>query len=204
MRYTVFKPNPKNSGGLVNFHLSKLKDKKSGDWKSALFAEFVPQKGWNDDKKVGSFDPEKKRFVLINVGEAGEILHTMKTGIPFQNYHDSGDRSCWVKFASYETTRKFGRKEDKGYREDKVVNFAIGVSEKGNNVNVPLTPGEAEAIRLLLESYIKESMAIDAKEHDKKFKKTQEKKSDDSVEDTEEQEEEEDDVVEEDDSDIPF
>lgn len=200
MKLTIFKPSPKNNGGLVNFRVTQTKAK-DDSWKSALFAEFVPQKGWNAEKRTGSFDPEKKRFVLINVGEAGEILHTMKTGIPFQNYHDSGDKSCWVKFGAYETTRKFGRQGDKGYREDKITNYAIGVSEKGNSISVSLTPGEAENFRILLESYIKESMAIDAKEHDKKFKKAQELSN---KKEKEEEVEENDDVEEEEDDSIPF
>jgi len=170
MEYTIFKPNPKNTGGLVKLRIANTKNKKDDTWKKTLFAEFVPQKGWNESSKTGGFDSSKKRTIAINVGEAGEILHSIDKNVPFQNYHKSGNNSCWVKFAPFEKQRSFGKEGDKGFWQGEVTNFAIGYSENGKGVNIPLTPGEAFSLKLLLESYIKESMAIDAKESDKKFK----------------------------------
>ena len=70
------------------------------------------------------------------------------------------------------------------------------------SVNVPLSSGEAEVFCLMLESYIKESMALDAKESDKKFKgrgKESNKEESETVEEDEEDQSEDDD-----DSSIPF
>lgn len=170
MQLTIFKPNPNSTGGLVKLRIAKLKNDKKDVWERVLFAEFVPQKGWNDSNKSGSFDSTKKRTIAINITEAGEILHSMEKEVPFQNYHKSGDRSCWVKFAPFNKKRTFGQEGEKGFWEGQVANFALGYSEKGKGVSIPITPGEAFNLKMLLESYIKESMAIDAKEADKQFK----------------------------------
>lgn len=170
MQLTVFKPNPKNTGGLVNLRIATTKNQKTESWEKTLFAEFVPQKGWSESTKSGNFDASKKRSIAINVSEAGEILYSMEKEVPFQNYHKSGDRSCWVKFAPFNKKRTFGQEDEKGFWEGQVANFALGYSEKGKGVSVPLTPGEAFNLKLLLESYIKESMAIDAKEAEKRYK----------------------------------
>ncbi len=202
MQYTVFKPNPKNTGGLLNLRIANTKNNKKEAWEKTLFAEFIPQKGWNEEKKTGSFDVSKKRTIAINIGEAGEILHSMEKSVPFQNYHQSGDRSCWVKFAPFDRSRSFGKEGDKGFWQGNVTNFALGYSEKGQGVNIPLTPGEAYNVKLLLESYIKESMAIDAKEADKKFKKKEGSNQKESKAKPIEEDFENEDELE--DSDVPF
>lgn len=200
MQYTVFKPNPKNTGGLVNLRVANTKNEKKDSWEKTLFAEFVPQKSWNDQNKSGSFDSSKKRTIAINVSEAGEFLSCMEKNVPFQNYHKSGDRSCWVKFAPFDKKRTFGQEGERGYWEGQVTNFALGYSEKGKGVSIPLTPGEAFALKLLLESFIKESMAIDAKEADKKFKENKKE----SPKQKEEKEEESEEEFLDDDEDVPF
>lgn len=170
MLYTLFKPNPSSSGGLAKFKISKTK--RDDTWEVVLFVEFVPQKGWNAERKLGSFDPEKKRFIALNPTEAGEIIHSIETNIPFQSYHKSGDKGCWIKFGSFQKTRTFGRSGDKGFWQGKTNNFAIGISEPGTSISVPIEPGEARCLVQLLSSYIKESMAINAKEEERKFKET--------------------------------
>jgi hypothetical protein len=205
MQYTVFKPNPKNTGGLVNLRIATTKNNKKDVWEKVLFAEFLPQKGWNDATKSGSFDASKKRSIAINVGEAGEMLYSVKRNVPFQNYHKSGDRSCWVKFIPYSRKREVGKEGDKTHWVGEVDNYAFGYSEKGVSVNIPLTSGEAEVFCLMLESYIKESMALDAKESDKKFKSKGKDSPKDEEPETEQEEEDSNDNVEDDDSsDIPF
>ena len=202
MQYTVFKPNHKNTGGLLNLKVAMVKNNKKDAWEKTLFAEFVPQRGWNEKTRSGNFDPSKKRIVAINVGEAGEFLHCMQENIPFQNYHQSGDRSCWIKFAPYLSNRVFGKEGDKGFWKGTVNNFAIGYSEKGQGVTVSLTPGEAYNVKLLLESYIKESMAIDAKEAEKKFKASQKSNvKNNTVVESNQSDDEEDEFF---DDDIPF
>jgi len=204
MNYTVFKPNPKNTGGLVNLRIATTKNKKTDSWEKVLFAEFLPQKSWNDTTKSGSFDSTKKRAIAINIGEAGEMIYSVKKNIPFQNYHKSGDRSCWVKFIPYLRFREVGKEGDKSHWTGQVDNYAFGYSEKGGGVNIPLTSGEAEVFCLLLESYIKESMALDAKEQDRKFKKGKDSPKDEEVEPVQEEEEDFNEPQEDDSDDLPF
>ena len=205
MTYTVFKPNPKGSGGLVNLRIATTKNKKTDSWEKVLFAEFLPQKSWNDATKSGSFDPTKKRTIAINIGEAGEMLYSVKKNVPFQNYHKSGDRSCWVKFIPYPRKREVGKEGDKTHWTGDVDNYAFGYSEKGGGVNIPLSSGEAEVFCLLLESYIKESMALDAKEQDKKFKnKGKDSPKDEESETPEENEEDLGGGADDGNDDIPF
>jgi hypothetical protein len=203
MNYTVFKPNPKNTGGLVNLRIATTKNNKKDVWEKVLFAEFIPQKGWNEATKSGSFDASKKRSIAINIGEAGEMLYSVKRNVPFQVYHKSGERSCWVKFIPFPRKREVGKEGDKTHWVGEVDNYAFGYSEKGGAVNIPLSSGEAEVFCLMLESYIKESMALDAKESDKRFKsKGKPVEGGDKDEEVEEENNETDE--EEDDLSIPF
>lgn len=207
MNYTIYKPNPKNTGGLANFKTAKVKNQKKDMWESILFVEFVPQKGWNDEKKTGSFDADKKRFVAINVAEAGEFLYSMQERKQFQNYHKSGERACWVKFGHYNTKRKISQGQGKDDLFFEVDNFVIAVSEKGNNVSVPISAGEGQVLKLLLESYIKESMALTASEESKKFKASQKggsEKEEDETSDEDPEENSEEDGDEYEDDGIPF
>jgi len=170
MQYTVFKPNKSNTGGRVQLKVAMTKNEKKDLWSKVLFAEFVPQKTWEESSQTGSFDYTKKRIISINTGEAGEILYSIQNNVPFQNYHKSGERSCWVKFLPFSRPRTVGKEGDKGYWSGQVNNFAFGYNEKGVGVNVPISSGEAQELKLLLESFIKESMALEAKEEERKFK----------------------------------
>lgn len=109
MKLTIFKPNPSNKGGFVSLKVATTKNNKKDVWEKTLFAEFVPQKSWSESSKTGSFDANKRRTVALNVSEAGEMLNSMRFAVPFQNYHQSGDKSCWVKFLPYKKTQE-GRK----------------------------------------------------------------------------------------------
>ena len=205
MNYTIFKPNPNSNGGLVNLKVAKTKSTKKNveKWEKTLFAEFVPQKGWNSESKTGSFNPDGKRFVAISVGEAGEILHSIKTSIPFQSYHKS-DNPVWIKFGAFQKDRKFGREEDKGYRVDKVNNFALGVSGNDLNISVPLSCGEAEVIKVFLRKFIEEALTLEASEQERIFKDNKKDSNSDSG-DSNKREGVSEDVEEEDDDDsIPF
>ena len=203
MQQTVFKPNPKNTGGLLTLKIAMTKNDKKDLWSKVLFAEFIPQKSWNDSTKTGSFEASKRRVVAINPNEAGEILYSIDRNVPFQNYHQSEKGSCWVKFIPYTRERKVGKEGDKSYWVGNVDNFAFGYSEKGAGVNIPFTSGEAQELKLLLESYIKESMALDAKEQERKFKaKGKETAKDDEPSSSEEEDLNE--TQEEEDDSIPF
>jgi len=175
MNYTIFKPNPKNTGALVNFRVSKLKNKKEM-WEERLFIEFIPQKNWNQDSKQGSFDTSKKKTVMINPSEAGDLLHTLSSKIPFQTYHQSSSGGTWIKFAPFKGSRKFKDKEG----NEEIFNidrFGFSISEKGFYLGIPVEPSEGECLRILFENYVKGAMGLEASELSKKYKKTEASKN---------------------------
>lgn len=180
MNYTVFKPKGANKGARVSFNTSKLKNSK-GEWQERLFVEFVPQKGFNSEKNVAVFDYSNKKSVMVNPSEAGEMIHTISTGIPFQTYHKNGESGVWIKFAPWQKKREFGQKGKTGHRIDEVSEFSIGISGSYVFIAISLSCGEVQCLRVLLESYIKQAMAIDASELAKKMKKNNEQKNQDPV-----------------------
>lgn len=193
MNLTIFKPAKSGKGGILKFKTSIKKNERKDVWEELLFAELVPQKTWNGPAN-STYDPSNKKVVKISVTEAGEMLHTLKTNLPFQTYHKNGDDGVWIKFAHYETTREFGREGDKGYRKDKVDNYAFGIT----GVTVSISSGEAEALKVFLEKYIVAAVSLAGKEEDKKFKKKAQQTQ--KTEEPKEQEVE----TSEDDDDVPF
>lgn len=175
MRYTVYKPNTKVTGALATFSIGETKNKKE-EWEKTLFIEFIPQKSWNAEKHSGSFDYEKKKFVAINLAEAGEFIHSIRSGFPYTNFHKSAKGTSVVKIASYNQERKVGQEGQKGFWKGEVRNVAVGVSFNGVNINVPLSPGEQEVVVALLDSYIKQSIAQEAS-NEKKRRKNRENAS---------------------------
>jgi len=169
MRYTVYKPNPRNTGSLATFSIGETKNKKD-EWEKTLFIEFIPQKNWNAEKHTGQFDYEKKKFVAINVGEAGEMIHSLKSGVPFQNFHKSAKGTSVIKVGFWDKERSVGQEGQKGYWKGTIRAAAVGVSYSGNNVTVPLEPGEQEVVVRVLEAYIKQALAQDSANEKKRRK----------------------------------
>lgn len=180
MNYTVFKPSGTNKGARISFNTSKVKNNKDR-WQERLFVELVPQKGFNQEKQVAVFDYANKKSVMINPTEAGEMLHTILTGIPFQTYHKNGDSGVWIKFAPWTKKRQFGQEGSKGHRVDTVSDIAFGLTGKDIFISASLSCGECQCLKVLLESYIKQAMAIDASELAKEIKKRNEQKNQDTV-----------------------
>lgn len=201
MNYTVFKPNTKNSGGILKFRVSTVKNEKKDIWEERLFVELVPQNGWNEKTKTGSFDASSKKFVMLNTNEAGEILHAIETKIPFETYHKSGDSGTFIKFAPFVSKRKFGKEGMTGHRVDDVFNFAFGIV--GDlKLSVSLAPGEVFALKVFLEKFIVSSCSLAGKEEDRKFKQGQKKENKKQKEETVSTEGDE--VEDDEDDDVPF
>lgn len=205
MQYTLFKANKNNTGGRVQIKIAMPpKNEKKDLWTKVLFAEFVPQKTWDESTQTGSFDYSKKRTVSINKAEAGEILYSIQNNVPFQNYHKSGERSCWVKFLPFSRSRTVGKEGEKGYWSGQVNNFAFGYNEKGVGVNVPISSGEAQELKLLLESFIKESMALESKEEERKSKAREKGSPKNQVTEPLQEEDDFNETQEDDSDDLPF
>lgn len=196
MKYTVFKANPKSTGAIANLRTSKLKNDKKNVWEERLFLEMLPQKGWNDSNKTGSFDPDKKQTVMINPTEAGDMVNTILNGIPFDAYHQSGDGpGKGIKLAPFKGKRKFKTKD--GEKEVEIQKFGLQLAGKGFSISAPLDPGEVQCLRVLLENYIKNAIGLDASEESKKYKSSGD--SSNSTSNDEEDTSTEDDV-----DDVPF
>ena len=162
MIYTIYKPNKHINGGLATFRVKKQKEEK--DWKSTLFIELLKQNSWNSEKHTGTFDKETRKFITLSVSEAGEFINTFKTFIPFSSFHKTTKGSSSISLIPYEWNRTVNGKEYK--------TTCFGLSVKSNNVEykIPITPGEAQALVLLLEHFVKESAALLLKEEENRRK----------------------------------
>ena len=70
MKFTLYKPNSKNTGSAFSFDLTK--DKKEN---SVLYVSMIQQHSWNDQSKNGSFkenakNPEKSGTIKFSPTEA--------------------------------------------------------------------------------------------------------------------------------------
>lgn len=201
MQYTVYKPNPKKSGALANFRVSKTKNEKRGMWEERVFIEFLPQKSWNEEKSTGSFDPEKRRTVMINPTEGGEFVNTLLNGQRYETYHKSGDTGTYIKIGPFQGKRKFKDKNGEEVTEA-ITRFGLAISGKGFNISLPIDPGEAQCLRVFFENYVKGALGLEGSEQEKKFKSKKDNSSDDSSSEVEDDEDP--DVEDEEDDDIPF
>lgn len=171
MLYTIYKPNAKNAGGLASFRVQKKKDEKKG-WESLLFVELLPQKSWNNEKRTGSFDKDRKKHIMLNISEAGEFINTFRTKTPFSAFHKNGNTSTSISLTTYNSKRKVNGE----FVEQ--TNFGLMVRSGDNTIKVPISPGEAESLIVLLQHYMKESMSLSFKNEQDRFKQSQKEKSD--------------------------
>ena len=156
MHYTIFKPNAKSTGGLGSFRVAQTK--KGDDWVAQLFIELVPQSGWDAAKRVGSFDNSKKKCIMLNAGEAGEMINSINKRVEWKSFHKSGDTSTQISFGPWEQT------------------MVLSVNSDGKQNRIGATIGELECLKILLEHFIKTSLSLSAKNNDRKFKESQDGK----------------------------
>lgn len=170
MIYTIYKPNKNNNGGLATFRVKKQKNEKDG-WTSTLFIELLKQNSWNSETHTGTFDKESRKFIALNVSEAGEFLNTFKNNQAFSAFHKSAKGSTSFSLVPYQWNRKIGDKQENI--------MCYGLSASSNNVQykIPITPGEAQALSLLLEHFIKEHAALQLKQEEALRKESFNKKT---------------------------
>lgn len=169
MIYTIYKPNKNINGGLATFRVKKQKvtsQEHNGEtsWTSTLFIELLKQNSWNSEKHTGTFDKESRKFITLNVSEAGEFINTFKKGDPFSSFHKSSKGSTSFSLIPYEWSRKVGDKQSK------ITCYGFSVSSNNVQYKIPITPGEAEVLILLLEHFIKENASLLLKEEESKRK----------------------------------
>ena len=156
MKFTLYKPNSKNTGAAFSFDLAK--DKKDN---SVMYVSMIQQHSWNDQTKSGSFkenakNPEKSGTIKLSPTEAGEILSSFKTRVPFLAFHRSGEDTTIIKFTPWDKKKKIKEKDgDKWYETPA---FGISVTRNSSQTyKLPLEAGETEALSELLKAYILES-----------------------------------------------
>lgn len=171
MIYTIYKPNKNINGGLATFRVKKQKKEGESDWSSSLFIELLKQNTWNSEKHTGTFDKESRKFITLNVAEAGEFINTFKNNVAFSTFHKSSKGSASISLSPYNWKRNVNAKD--------VDVVCFGLSVKANNLEykIPITPGESQVLIVLLEHFIKEQSSLALKEEERKRSTTKISKS---------------------------
>ena len=192
MKFTLYKPNAKNTGSAFTFDSTKDRN-----GKPVLFVSMILQHSWNDERKTGSFkenakNPEKSTTIKLTENEAGEFLSCMKTRIPFVGFHKTEDKTTIIKLTPWDKNRIIKNKD--GQETFKSPAWGLTVTKNSSQFfKLPIEAGEAECLAILLEGYIKESLVAQSEAYkqeqpQKTYPKPKPKAS----------------VVEDDDDDVPF
>lgn len=157
MKYTLYKPNSKNQGCAMGFSIGTGKD-----GSPSLYISAVQQASWNDQTKTGSFganakDPNKSGNFKMNANEAGEMISSIKTRVPVNFFHKFNQDSTSIKFTPWDKDRKI--KDQNGEHTYKSAAFGLSISKNSSqHFKIALEAGETEALRLLLEDFVKQSL----------------------------------------------
>lgn len=160
MKYTLYKPNSKNTGAAFSFECSRDKNNKP-----SLFVSMIQQYSWNDSTKNGSFkenakNPEKSSIIKINEIEAGEFISSFKARIPFIAFHKNDDATTIIKLSPWDKDRKI--KEQGNDTIYKAPCWGITVTKNSSQVfKLPLEAGEAEVLSELFKRYIQECLEFE-------------------------------------------
>ena len=192
MKFTLYKPNAKNTGSAFTFDCTK---DRNGN--PVLFVSMILQHSWNNDRKTGSFkenakNPDKSTTIKLTDIEAGEFLSSMKTRIPFVGFHKTEEKTTIIKFTPWDKNRIIKNKD--GQETFKSPAWGLTVTKNSSQFfKLPIEAGEAECLAVLLEGYIKESLTAKSEAYKQdKPQKTYQKSTPKAS------------VVEDDDDDVPF
>jgi len=109
--------------------------------------------------KPNAKNPEKSGTIKLSANEAGEVLSSFKTRIPFVAFHRRNDDTTIIKFTPWDKKRKIMGKDGDTWHETP----AFGVSVTRNSsmtFKLPLEAGETEVLSELLKKYILESFIV--------------------------------------------
>ena len=157
MKFTLYKPNAKNTGSAFTFDCTK---DRNGN--PVLFVSMILQYGWNDERKTGSFkenakNPDKSTTIKLTDIEAGEFISSIKTRIPFIGFHKTEEKTTIIKFTPWDKNRIIKNKD--GQETFKSPAWGLTVTKNSSQFfKLPIEAGEAECLAVLLEGYIKESL----------------------------------------------
>lgn len=201
MKYSVYKPNSKNTGCLFSFEIGNTRE-----GSIALFVSAVQQSGWNDKNKTGSFkenakNPQKSTTIKISVGEAGEFLSSFKTRVPFTAFHKNNEDTTIISLTPWDKERKIKSKD----KETSYTTNAFGISISKNsasNFKIALEAGETEVLSLLLKEFISQSLIAEKENYKKQLQNSNNQERQSSSQSTDKSEDSS--SFEEDDDDVPF
>ena len=192
MKFTLYKPNAKNTGAAFTFDCTK--DRKG---KPVLFVSMILQYSWNNERKTGSFkenakNPEKSTTIKLTEIEAGEFLSSFKTRIPFVGFHKTEEKTTVIKLTPWDKGRIIKGKDSQETFKAPAWGLTI-TKNSAQYFKLPIEPGESECLSVLLDHYIKEGLTAQAEAYKQdQPKKTYNKPSP------------KDSIVEDDDDDVPF
>ena len=192
MKFTLYKPNAKNTGSAFTFDSTKDRN-----GKPVLFVSMILQHSWNDERKTGSFkenakNPEKSTTIKLTENEAGEFLSCMKTRIPFVGFHKTEDKTTIIKLTPWDKNRIIKNKD--GQETFKSPAWGLTITKNSSQFfKLPIEAGEAECLAILLEGYIKESLVAQSEAYKQEQPQTTYQKPKPKAS-----------VVEDDDDDVPF
>lgn len=159
MKFTLYKPNSKNAGSAFSFDIAK--DKKGN---AVMYVSMIQQHSWNDQTKNGSFkenakNPEKSGTIKLTPSEAGEVLSSLKTRIPFVAFHRSEKDTTIIKFTPWDKKRKIMNKNGEEWIETPAFGFSV-TRNSSQIFKLPLEAGETQVLAELMKKYISDSFIV--------------------------------------------
>jgi hypothetical protein len=164
MKYTLYKPNSKNTGAAFSF--DSVKDK---DGRNVLFVSMIQQYSWDDKKKNGSFkenakNPDKSATIMLSFNEAGEFISSFKTRTPYVTFHKRNDETTIIKLTPWDKKRKILNQDGEEWHETQA--WGISVTKNSSQTfKLPIEAGEAVVLEELLKSYIKECLLSNSNQY---------------------------------------
>lgn len=147
--FSIYKPTSKNTGGAASFKANN----------DGVFVEVLKQKTWNDNTKKGTFDPEAKMVVFLNLIELSTILRVLNGKLDeFKIPHVQKDKTqtniSFTKWKNNETLMGFG--------------FSVHRGDKRNSVSFNLN--EAELLKQFIAWAIQKGFEYNQAENLKNIK----------------------------------
>lgn len=185
MKYTLYKPNSKNTGAAFSF--DSVKDR---DGRNVLFISMIQQYSWDDKKKNGSFkenakNPDKSATIMLSFNEAGEFISSFRSRIPFVAFHKRKDETTIIKLTPWDKKRKTLNAD--GEQWDETPAWGLSVTRNSSQTfKLPIEAGESVVLEQLLKSYIDACLEANSSNYSTKpqnnNKPKQKEVSDESVE----------------------
>ena len=166
MKYTLYKPNSKNSGAAFSF--DSVKDKNG---KNVLFVSMIQQHSWDEKRKNGSFkenakNPDKSATIMLSFNEAGEFISSFKSRIPFVAFHKKNDDTTIIKLTPWDKKRKIVGQDGEQWLETPAWGLSV-TRNSSQTFKLPIEAGESAVLEELLKSYIHECLEANKTDYSK-------------------------------------